>query len=164
MNLSGHFAGSTDTPLTDEGRQQAKKAGQLAKDLNIDYIICSPLSRAQETAQIIARSIGYPKKEIHINNLFTERHFGELEGTVWAPDMNLDGISDIETVDDLLERANLALQFIENLDKHHILIVSHGSFGRAIRSLIIPQHPYTNKTSNPDDKDKLSNAEIHNWI
>src|SRR5690606_2527197 len=58
MNRQGVFSGSIDTPLTDEGRKQAKRAGKLARDFGIDYIVSSPLARALETAQIIAGEIG----------------------------------------------------------------------------------------------------------
>ncbi len=51
LNKEGKWAGSTETPLTVEGRTQAKLAGKAAQNLKIDYIICSPLSRAHDTAK-----------------------------------------------------------------------------------------------------------------
>lgn len=157
MNVAGLWAGTTETPLTEEGRKQAKAAGQAAKDLGIDYVVSSPLSRALETAQIIARQIGYPVSKIHVNDLFIERHFGELEGKTWNPDLNLDGITDIETVDTLLERAKLALAWLESLPANNVLVVSHGSFGRALRSQVLAEFPF----SHPH---RLKNAEIHQWL
>lgn len=156
LNIKGHFAGSTDTPLAEEGRKQARLAGQKAKDLGIDLIVASPLSRAKETAEIIAKEVGYPVENIHINDLLVERHFGELEGKPWSPDLDLDGISDIETVDSLIERAHLALKWIESLPGNNVLVVSHGSFGRALRSVLIAEHPF-------HDSEKLQNAEIILW-
>jgi uncharacterized phosphatase len=156
MNVAGLVAGSTETPLTAEGRRQAKYAGQRAKDLNIDYIVASPLSRARETAEIIAKEIGYPIDEIHINELFIERHFGELEGQPWNPDLDLDGIVDIETVDTILERAKLALNFLHSLDAHNILVVSHGSFGRALRHHLLKEYPFSHTS-------RLANAELQEW-
>jgi uncharacterized phosphatase len=143
MNKMGLFAGSTDTPLTAEGRQQAKLAGQKAKDYGINYIVCSPLSRAHDTARIIAKEIGYPEEDIHLNSLLVERHFGELEGKSWAPDLNVDGFSDIETVDNLLERARRALDFLESLEQDTVLVVSHGAFGRALRHHAIVDFPFS---------------------
>lgn len=105
MNVQGLMAGTTDTPLTDLGRKQAKKAGQSAKDLNINLIVSSPLSRALKTAQIIAQEIGYPKNKIILNQLLIERDHGSLEGKTWSPDLNLDGFSDVETDDTLVERS-----------------------------------------------------------
>lgn len=156
LNVKGHFAGSTDTPLVAEGRKQARKAGKKAKELDIDLIVASPLSRAHETAQIIAKELDYPIDQIHTSDLLTERHFGELENKPWSPDLNLDGIADIETVDSLLERAHLALQWIESLPGDTVLVVSHGSFGRALRSVLLIEHPF-------HDSEKLPNAEIILW-
>lgn len=157
MNVEGKWSGTTETPLTEEGRQQAKIAGQKAKDLNIDYVVCSPLSRAKETAKIIAKEIGYPVKNIHVNPLFIERHFGEMEGKTWGPDINADGFSDVETVDTILHRAQVALAWLHSLEAENVLVVSHGSFGRALRSLILEEFPF----SGPD---RLANAELHHWI
>lgn len=157
MNVAGLYSGSTDTSLTEEGRVQAKATGKLAKDLKIDYIVASPLQRAHETAQIIAKEIGYPIKNIHTNTLLKERHYGEMEGQPWDPDLNLDGVSDFETDDTLVERAHLALNWIKTLDAHHILVVSHGSFGRAMRSIIKEEYPMNHP-------ERLGNAELHHWL
>ena len=142
LNVEGKWAGSTETPLTTEGRKQAKRAGQEAKKLGIDYILCSPLSRAHDTAKIIAKEVGYPEHELDVNSLVVERHFGSLEGTTWDPDFNMDGISDIETLDSLLHRARLTLTHLKTVDADTILIVSHGSFGRALRHILNPEVPF----------------------
>lgn len=157
LNKSGHVAGSTDTPLTDEGREQAKKAAHLAKGLGLDMIVSSPLSRALETAQIIAREIGYPEDNIFTNALLVERDFGSLEGKPWSPDLNLDGFADIETNDTVLERAHLAIKWMKTLDCNNILVVSHGTFGRALRSIL--KEEYT-----MDHHGGLNNAEISQWL
>ncbi|MDB5181974.1 MAG: hypothetical protein JWP13_737 [Candidatus Saccharibacteria bacterium] len=142
LNAEGKWAGSTETPLTTEGRGQAKKAGEEAKGLGIDYIICSPLSRAQDTAKIVAKEINYPEHDIEVNSLVVERHFGSLEGTTWDPDFNIDGISDAEPLDTLLERARLTLNHLKTVDADTILVVSHGSFGRALRHVLNPSVPF----------------------
>lgn len=157
MNVKKLLAGTTDTPLTDAGRMQAKKAGQNAQELGIDLIVSSPLSRALETAQIIAKEIGYQKSQIITNKLLIERDHGPLEGQAWSPDLNLDGFSDIETDGTLVERAHLALKWINSHSANHILVVSHGAFGRALRSVLLAEYPM----SHPG---KLKNAEIVCWI
>lgn len=157
LNVQGKFAGHTETPLTDEGRHQAKNAGELAKHYAIDLIVSSPLSRALETAQIIAKEIGYPQDKIMVHKLLIERAFGVLEGQPWAPDLNLDGISDLETDDTLISRAHLALHWLESLPANNILVVSHGGFGRALRSAIRAE-------TTLDLHDRLQNAQIHQWI
>ena len=155
MNVTGHIAGITDTPLVKEGREQAKQAGKKAKKLGIDCIVTSPLSRAKETAEIIAREIKYPINDIHVSKLLLERDFGEAEGHPYAPDLNLDGFSDIETLDTLIERARLSLRWIDTLPGSTVLVVSHGSYGRALRS-ILTDHAFS-------DAEKIQNSEILLW-
>lgn len=154
-NKKGLLAGRTECPLTPEGREEAKAAGQKAKTLKLDVIASSPQCRAMETAQIIAKEIGYKEADIHINNLLAERHFGEMEGKPWAPDLNFDGISDVETLDTLMERARLALEWLDSFDGN-VLVVSHGSFGRALRSIMLAEYPFTHP-------ERLKNAEIVLW-
>lgn len=156
-NKAGLIAGSSDTPLTWTGKRQAKSAGKKAKDYNIDYIVSSPSKRALKTAKIIARQIGYPLNKIHVNGLLMERDFGPMEGKPWSPDLDLDGMSDVETEDSVLKRAELALEWIKTLGAHNILVVSHGTLGRALRSLVNP-----NYTMN--DHGKLDNAELYEWL
>lgn len=156
-NVNGVWSGSTETPLTDEGRAQAKRAGQEAKDLGIDYIICSTLGRARDTAEIIAKEIGFPVERIEQNSLFIERHFGAMEGLGWELDADVDGFIDVESVDDILHRARLALNHIETLEADCILIVSHGTFGRAFRSLLEGHQPFVSKGS---PEARFKNAEI----
>lgn len=153
MNLQGVFAGLTNTPLTDEGRTQAKAAGKKAKALSIDHIVCSPLDRAHETARIIAKEIGYPQNDIELNSLLIERDFGSLEGQPWSLDVNVDGFTDVETSGSLLSRARLALDFLESLEYDNILVVSHGALGRAIRHHVLSEFPF----SHPH---RIPNAEI----
>lgn len=156
MNVQGLFAGRTETPLTIEGKHQARAAGRLAKELSINLIVSSPMERALHTAEIIAAEIGYPLDKIITNKLFLERDFGPLEGKPWAPDLNLDGFSDLETDDTLLERAKLGFSWLHSQPVDNILLVSHGSYGRALRSVI--QHKEF------IHQERLRNAEIHTWL
>jgi probable phosphoglycerate mutase len=143
MNAAGKLSGAgSDTSLTPDGRAQAKAAGVAAKHLGIDYIISSPLTRAHDTAKIVAIEIGFPADKIELNSLLLERHFGSLEGSEWDPDLNLDGISDVETRESVLERALLTLEHLQTLNADNILVSSHGTFGRALRHTLRPNTPY----------------------
>lgn len=157
MNVRGVWSGTTETPLTLEGRRQARQTGRAAKGLGIDLIVSSPLSRAVETATIIAKEIGYPPDKIQTNDLLIERHFGELEGTTWHPDINIDSTKNVESIDSILDRARSALDWLENIDEGIIMVVSHGSFGRALRHHILEDFPFTHPH-------RLKNAELHEWI
>jgi uncharacterized phosphatase len=162
MNKQGLFAGRADTPLTDEGRAQAKAAGAKAKDLKIDLIISSPLSRARETAEIISREIGYPVDRIKFSDLLIERHWGDLEGTPHIVVHDLDEVPNAETSKDLLSRGESALRYLESLEANNILVVSHGTFGRALRHYIVEDLPFINKSG--DKSISLPNGEIICWI
>lgn len=141
MNRLGMRAGQIETPLTEKGRRQAKEAGRFVKQYGIDYIICSPLGRAYETACIIAKEIRYPVDQIEQNSLLLERSFGPLEGQPWSPDVNLDGFADVETFDSVAARARMALDHIRQLPASTILIVGHSTFGRALLHVLHPDEP-----------------------
>lgn len=156
LNIEGKFAGHTDTPLVDKGKKQAKSTGKNAQKLGIEYIISSPLIRAYDTAKLIAKEIKYPESKIEVNPLFIERYFGSLENTPYKPDVNIDGIADAEKSDVLLSRAEQAISYLKSLPYKKILVISHGSTGRAFKQIFedIPM-----EISGP-----IPNSEIIEWI
>lgn len=61
FNVEGRLPGQLPgIPLTDEGRRQAHRAAIALAALPLSMIIASPLERAAETAEIIARGWGVP--------------------------------------------------------------------------------------------------------
>jgi len=54
----GRFSGSTGVELSDEGRRQAARLGERLSRQNITALYSSPLSRALDTARIIAADCG----------------------------------------------------------------------------------------------------------
>lgn len=158
--MTGVYSGHTDTPLTAEGRAQAKLAGEYAKQLHIDHIIASPLSRAQDTARIIAKEIGYSEDKIELNSLIMERNFGSLEGKTWSPDFNVDGIADVETHESLKKRVQLAYDYIQTLPAENILVVSHGATGRMFRHIVDSSVPYWSENPEVRHALKFENAVV----
>lgn len=147
LNAQRVFAGHSDTPLTERGRAQAKQAGFQALHLKevtgIDLVVSSPLSRALETAQIIATTIGYPHNNIVVNDVFKERSLGTLEGKSWDEyDETADADNGAESDEALLERARAGLVLLQSLGAGNILLVGHGSFSRALRTAIDPSQTY----------------------
>jgi broad specificity phosphatase PhoE len=82
-NASGVWQGQMEFPLSEEGRLQARLAGKAMAGQPFDAIYSSPLGRAFETAEIIAREAGFSGAVISIEGLM-ERHGGSLEGTTHA--------------------------------------------------------------------------------
>lgn len=78
-NVSGHWHGSIDSPLTAEGRRQAERTGSfLAKrEQAIKAIYTSPLERTRHTAHAIQR---HHDIELHEEPELREYGIGELEG------------------------------------------------------------------------------------
>ena len=77
LNRDKRVGGRYDVPLIEEGRRQAREANGSFDGTHFDVVISSPLSRALETAEIIA---GVRREEIVVEDGCTERSFGEMEG------------------------------------------------------------------------------------
>jgi broad specificity phosphatase PhoE len=68
-----------DVPLAPEGRSQARALADRLEGVRIDRIISSPMSRALETAQIVATG-----RPIEIDDRLAEMDYGRWEGLVSA--------------------------------------------------------------------------------
>jgi broad specificity phosphatase PhoE len=142
LNVAGLMAGSTETPLVAEGRAQARVAGQEARRLGIDRIVCSPMGRTRETAEIIAAEAVLDPSDITYDENLKERHFGALEGQPYMPSNMRSKVDGIEPKAELLTRVRRAYEDIQQLPDEKILVVSHGSTGRALRHVIDPSIPF----------------------
>ena len=76
-NQQGKLQGRSDIPLNAIGIQQAKDTSRLLKDVSIEKIFCSPLTRAMQTAAILQE---VTKCDIVYDDRLKERCFGDLEG------------------------------------------------------------------------------------
>ncbi|MEV0171864.1 histidine phosphatase family protein [Streptomyces sp. NPDC050803] len=76
-HAENRYAGISDIPLTDTGRQQADALGRWAAAHPVDAIWTSPLSRAVATAAPAARALGLTP---HQDPDLRECDFGVLEG------------------------------------------------------------------------------------
>lgn len=82
-NADGVFAGpSYSAPLTEQGRLQAQAEGARIKRQNVtfDRIVSSPIERAKETAEIIAKAIGFDLHSIVFDKRLSEYDMGALSG------------------------------------------------------------------------------------
>lgn len=76
-NAEKRFAGRADFPLNETGRRQAACTAEFMRDTPLDVILSSPLLRAKETAEAIAKTHGLA---ITILPDLAEISFGELDG------------------------------------------------------------------------------------
>jgi broad specificity phosphatase PhoE len=63
-NRDGVIQGRTPSRLTEVGREQARQAGSWFRGRSIDLLLTSPLTRASETAAIVADAAGTTAPEI----------------------------------------------------------------------------------------------------
>lgn len=79
-NLLNQWTGWTDIELSDQGREEAKKAATLLKDIPIHRAHTSDLKRAQETLDIILKENGHTGIPVEKAHQIKERHYGDLTG------------------------------------------------------------------------------------
>jgi probable phosphoglycerate mutase len=77
-NRASRFQGTIDVPLNDRGREQAAKAAQFLKDVEIDFAVTSPMLRPKETAEIILEA--HPEVELQTKEQLIEIGHGLWEG------------------------------------------------------------------------------------
>ena len=81
-NAKNLFTGWKDPGLTDQGVSEAKNAGKLILEQNIEFDVMytSMLSRAQKTGDIILGILNQREIPIIKNEALNERHYGSLAG------------------------------------------------------------------------------------
>lgn len=79
-NLENRFTGWTDVPLTEEGRAEARKAGERLRGIRFDKAYTSVLQRATETLDITLGVLGQTDIPIERDQALNERHYGDLQG------------------------------------------------------------------------------------
>ena len=130
-NAEGRLQGSSDIPLNDVGRQQANDAVSVL-GAGWDAIVSSPLSRARETASIIAAGLGIELGRSY--DALIERDYGQAEGMTDAeweklwPNKNGGGI---ETLDSVVARGRAAIeQIAADFPGKNVAVVCHGTIIR----------------------------------
>jgi broad specificity phosphatase PhoE len=80
-NREGRVMGRSPVDLDEDGREQVRNAVALARVLAPDLIMTSPLSRARQTAEIIAEGTGNPP--LVEETAISEVLYGRWEGMVY---------------------------------------------------------------------------------
>jgi broad specificity phosphatase PhoE len=76
LSAEDRFAGATDVPLSDEGREQTRRLAERLKREKIVAVYASPLGRTLETARILAEPHGL---EVQARDGFREISHGRWE-------------------------------------------------------------------------------------
>lgn len=138
-NVEKRIQGRTDIELNNKGIEQAYQTKENLENEKIDLIICSPLKRAKQTADIINKDRNIP---IIYDERLLEICYGENEGRL-HDDFDYDGFwsivntheyKDAENVNKFIQRVHNFLNDLKNCKEENILIVTHNGVCRAINT------------------------------
>lgn len=126
-NMEGRFQGRMDIPLNESGRRQAREASEAIRGSDWDIVVSSPLARAYQTAEIVAKAVGI--SEIHTYEQFAERDLGVASGHLYEEmDARYPGgaFPGLESLDDLQKRVMHGFErTISRFPDKRIIIVAH---------------------------------------
>jgi len=133
-SLSGQHTGSTDIPLTEQGRLQAVAIGKLLTGRRFDHVFASPMGRAVETGTLAGLG-----ERIRVDERLCEFDYGEFEGLttvdIWSAhpgwEIFRDGCPGGESPDQMSRRADGLLEELRSLEGN-VLLFGHGHCFRAI--------------------------------
>jgi probable phosphoglycerate mutase len=139
-NAQRRLQGSTDIPLNDVGRGQARDAVAVLSGYEWDAIVSSPLSRAAETADLIAAGLGLSVAR-RVPELI-ERSFGPAEGLQGGPELDAlripGGFRGAESEDEAACRGLASLEALaKEFRGRRVLVVAHGTLIRVSLSRAI---------------------------
>ena len=165
------FTGFKNIELSEQGIDEANKAGQNFKNLNIkfDIIFTSELKRAQETAKIILENLDqwdhlYGEGKIITDINLNERDYGDLTGLNKKETADKFGEEQVhkwrrgysdqppngESLEDVVRRVKIYFEesinpAIQSADNNNILIAAHGN---SLRALLIVMNIYDSSNIN----------------
>lgn len=129
--------GRKDIELNELGIKEAYTTSNLLKEYPFDFIICSPLIRAKQTADIINQN---RNNQIIYDVRIIERNLGDLEGKtytsdnnqIWDINVNVDR-DGIETMEEFKNRVyNFLQEILKKYSDKNVLLVTHGGVSALI--------------------------------
>jgi probable phosphoglycerate mutase len=126
--------GSTDIPLTEEGRRRAERVGKALRGRLFALVLTSPLKRAAETCRLA----GFGEQAQTRDDLL-EWDYGDYEGRRTAtireevPDWTVfsDGVPNGETAEQVGARADRVIEEARGVDGD-VLLFAHGHILRVL--------------------------------
>jgi uncharacterized phosphatase len=141
-NAQRRIQGRTDIPLNDTGRAQAMTTGLLLARRDWDGIYSSPLSRAYETATIIAAETGLD----HVTSIaeLAERNYGDAEGLNYQEiEEQFPGDTVVPGRESHKSVGERAVAVLMDLARRHqgesLIVVSHGGLIRSVLNVVDPE-------------------------
>jgi len=147
-NAIGKLQGREDIPLNEKGREQAKSCATALQNGNWQAVVTSTLSRAKQTAEVIANTLNIA--EIHEDFNLIERDYGKASGLTPEernkrfPDGKYEGYEQCEPLRDRV--CGSLKKWAEEFYPNDIIIVSHGAAINAILAEISDGSLGTGKT------------------
>ncbi len=138
-NLAYLIQGSLDISLNEAGFKQAKELAEKLKDKKFSSIYVSPLLRARQTANEVAKVLGM---ELKIDNRLREENYGLMEGT----SRHLEAYKKqrgrfaycYPKGESYLKVAARVYSFLDEIKeeatKNDVLVVAHGGMSRIVNS------------------------------
>ena len=153
-NAIHRFQGRTETSLSEAGLAQAEETARRLEGWPIDALYTSPLTRARQTADIIAAS--HRKHPIVLDDL-TEVDFGSWEGTYYKKLLEKKDDSLLQWIADpffrtplggedwisIKSRAERVVNTVMESGHSHVAIISHGGIIRALLVAFLGLDPHT---------------------
>jgi broad specificity phosphatase PhoE len=156
-NAERRYQGQTDVPLNERGRTQSRRNGEAMRAFlpgiaGADFV-ASPLSRAQQTMQILRASLGLDPNGYRVDSRLLELSYGSWEGKLQddLPHTDPQGLADRqsdpfrwrpvggESYADLLKRT---INWVETLERDTV-VASHGGVSRCLRAHLLGLDPAT---------------------
>ena len=129
-NAAGRLQGHTDRPLSDYGREQARRlAGEIAGE-EFDAIYASDLARARETAEIVGAQLNLA---VVLDPDLREKNWGTWEGLTSTERLEIELVG--ESTEEHQRRMLEALSRIAA--KHprgRVIVVTHGGSMRRVQT------------------------------
>ena len=142
-SLTGQHTGRTDIPLTDDGREQAKRLGARLAREQFARVLVSPLVRARETARLAGFG-----DVAEVDPDLAEWDYGAYDGRTaveirqerpgWTPWAG--GFPGGETLEDVADRADRVVARVRAVDGD-VALFAHGHILRVIAARWLEQPP-----------------------
>jgi broad specificity phosphatase PhoE len=138
---NGKHTGRTDIPLTDAGRDVARALGKRLEGQTFAAVLCSPLGRATETADLAGL------KCTGLRDDLLEWDYGDYEG-LKTPEIReqrpgwylwRDGAPNGESADDVAVRCDRVIAEVLQIDGD-VALVAHGHILRALGARWVEEH------------------------